>query len=82
MASVLHLARGSLGADLICLSTKPISEQKATWCYLLVHEISIVAYSVIDVANMFSFWNIICLSFFDYGSLNFCIIILLFEKLI
>lgn len=74
MASVLHLARGSLGADLICLSAK--------WCYLLVHEINIVAYSVIDVANMFSFWNIICLSFFDYGSLNFCIIILLFEKLI
>lgn len=29
---------------------------------------------MIDVANAFSFWNIICLSFFDYGSLNFALL--------
>lgn len=31
MAQVIHLAKGSPGTDLICLSAKLISEQKATY---------------------------------------------------
>ena len=37
MAQIIHLATGRPGADLICLSAKPISEQKAVLMYGIIN---------------------------------------------